>query len=303
MKPAISYLKKSQYIVCKPRQEGEIRLNFKKWLEIVKKLYQNFVDDEITALSAQIAYFLILSFFPFLIFTITLISYTNIVKLDSLTLLSGFLPGNVYQLAVDIVNNVLATRNKVFIPIGIIGTIWSASTGVLSFIYGMNRAYRKKETRPFWKVRALSVLFTIALSVILLLSIILVVFGEIIGDRILKTLAYPYATGIVWDIFRYIVPLATLLVVFILFYLYVPNCKLTVKGVLPGSILSTLGWIILSVVFELYVNTFGNFSKTYGSIATAIALLIWLYWSSTIIFIGSELNAILYNPGCRNSKP
>lgn len=277
-------------------------MNLKKCLEIIKKLYKNFVDDEIGALSAQIAYYLILSFFPFLIFTITLISYTNIVKVDSLTLLSGFLPGNIYELTVDIVNNVVATRNKVFIPIGIIGTIWSASTGVLSFIYGMNRAYRKKETRSFFKVRALSVLFTIALSLILLMSIILVVFGEVIGKHLFKTLSFPNSFDIVWDIFRYAVPLATLLVVFILFYIYIPNCKLTVKGVLPGSILATLGWLLLSTGFEFYVNTFSNFSKTYGSIATAIAILIWLNLSGTIIFIGSELNAILYDPGCRNPK-
>nr|WP_278308400.1 YihY/virulence factor BrkB family protein [Oxobacter pfennigii] len=271
-----------------------------KWKTVLNKLYKNFMADEITALSAQVAYYLILSFFPFLIFTVTLISYTNLVDMEKLSILSEFIPGNVYGLIVDLINNIMETRNRAFISLGIIGTIWSASTGVLSFMYGMNRAYRRKETRPFLMVRALSILFTLALSLILILSIILVVFGEVLGRHILNFLSIPQSFNIIWDILRYIMALLTLLLVFIFFYLYIPNCKLTIKGVLPGSVLATAGWVILSAAFELYVNYFSNFSRTYGSIGTAVALLIWLYWNSIIIFIGSELNAILYNPDCRN---
>lgn len=274
----------------------------KKIIEIIKKLYTNFIQHEIIALSAQVSYYLLLSVFPFLIFIITLISYTNLAGIESLELLSGFLPRSVYLLMVDIGRNVMATRSRAFISLGMIGTIWSASTGFLAFIYGMNRAYRKKETRPFWKVRGLSILFTLALSMILLFSFLLVVLGEVLGRHILTALQFPYGYDIIWDALRYIVSIATLIIVFILFYIYVPNCRLTVRGVVPGAILATTGWIALSAGFAFYVNNFGNFSKTYGSIGAAIALLIWLYWSSIVVFLGSELNAILYNPGCSKKK-
>jgi len=269
-----------------------------KIIDVIKKLYIKIVQDEVTALGAQVAYYLILSFFPFLIFLLTLISYTEMISGDSLSLLSNFVPKSVYLLIIDVTQNMLATRSTAFISIGMLATIWSASIGTLAFMYGMNRAYKNKETRPFWKVRALSLLFTLALSAILLFSITLVVFGEVLGRHLLKVLQFPYVYDILWDIFRYIVSIATLLFVFILFYIYIPNCKLTVKKVLPGAILATIGWIVLSIGFAFYVNNFGNFSKTYGSIGAVIALLIWLYWSSIIVFVGSELNSILYKPDC-----
>lgn len=274
----------------------------KKIMDIIKKLYRNFIEHEITTLGAQVSYYLILSLFPFLIFIITLISYTNIAVIESLELLSAFLPRSVYLLMMDIGRNVMATRSRAFISLGMIGTIWSASTGFLAFIYGMNRAYRKKETRPFWKVRGLSILFTLALSFILFFSILLVVFGEILGKHILTALQFPYTYDIIWDLMRYVISVATLFIAFILFYIYIPNCKLTVRGVVPGAVLATTGWITLSAGFAYYVNNFGNFSKTYGSIGAAIALLIWLYWSSIVVFVGSELNALLYNPGCSRKK-
>lgn len=277
-------------------------MSVKKNIDTVKTLYKHFVEDELMALGAQVSYYLILSFFPFLIFIVTLIGYTNLVSIDSLSFINRFLPDSVYQIVASIAQNVVASRNKAFISLGMLATIWSASTGFLAFIYGMNRAYRKKETRPFWKVRGLSVLFTVALAMILMFSFVLVVLGELLGKYLLNLLNFPYTFDVIWDVLRYGVSLATLLFVFILFYIYIPNCKLTVMSVLPGAVLSTAGWIILSACFAFYVNNFGNFSKVYGSIGAAIALLIWLYWSSIIVFLGSELNAVLYNPDCGKRK-
>jgi membrane protein len=272
-------------------------LKYKKILLFIKKLYFKILHDEIPALGAQVAYYLILSFFPFLVFLVTIVSYTKIVTPDSLNLISGFLPHSVFELINDIVQNVIKSRNTAFISLGMLATVWSASAGVLAFMYGMNKAYKKKETRPFWQVRALSILFTLGLSVIIIFSIVLVVFGELLGNHLSYILHLAGMSNIMWDIFRYAISLITLLIVFILFYLYIPNCKLPVKSVLPGAMLSTIGWIALSAGFSFYINNFSNLSKIYGSIGAAIALLIWLYWSSIIVFVGSELNVLLFNTG------
>lgn len=266
--------------------------NIKPW-KTIKKLYIKYLTDDIAALGAQVAYYLVLAFFPFLIFIVTVVSYTKMVAPDSLSLLSMFLPQSVYLLILDIVQSVLQSRNSAFMPLSMIFTIWSASSGVLAFMYGMNKAYKRKETRPFLKVRGIAVLFTLALALIILLSIVFVVFGELLGKYITRILGVTLAFETFWDIFRYSAFLLTLFIVFILFYLYIPNYRLRTKEVLPGAVLSTAGWLILSAGFAFYVNNFMNFSKTYGSIGAAIALLIWLYWSSEIVFIGSELNAIL----------
>jgi membrane protein len=185
------------------------------------------------------------------------------------------------------------TRSKAIISLGVLASLWSSSTGILAFMYGMNKAYKRKETRPFWTVRAMSILFTLALSVIIVLSMTLVVFGEMLGKHFLTVLGFSDGFEIVWDFLRYAVSIATMLIVFILFYYYIPNCDVRIREVLPGSVLSTIGWIVLSLGFAFYVNRFGSYSRIYGSIGAIIALLIWLYWSCIIIFIGSELNSVL----------
>lgn len=274
----------------------------KRFINIVKVLYKRFISDEITALGAQVTYYLILSFFPFLIFIVSVISYTNIVSTDSLVLISSLLPASVYKLIEDLIRYVLATRNSALISIGMIATVWSGSVGILAFMYGMNKAFKKKETRPFWKIRLLSILFTFVFALIILFSILLLVFGEILGKQLFLIVGISKSLDIVWDLLRYFIALASFFLVFMLFYIYIPNCNLRVRDVIPGTLLATLGWLALSLGFSFYVNRFGSFSKIYGSIGAVIALLIWLYWSSIIVFVGSELNAILAEKNnCVNS--
>ena len=267
----------------------------KDLLLILKKLYKRYNEDEIASLGAQAAYYLLLSFFPFLIFFMTLLSYTKAIDENNLLFLSHFLPRSVYWLILDVITNILRTRKMAFISLGMLATVWSSSSSVLSFMYGMNKAYRKKETRPFWKIRGISMLFTIGTSILITSSIVLIVFGEIIGRQIFGMLYISDSLDIIWDLFRYLGVFITLFTVFILFFRYIPNCHPPVKKVIPGAAFSTICWIIISLGFSFYVNNFGNFSKTYGSIGAVIALLLWLYWSSITILMGSELNAILVN--------
>jgi len=273
-------------------------LSSKSFFAIIKKVYLRFVKDEVSFLAAQVSYYLILSFFPFLIFLITLISYTNLITLESIEMLSALLPESVFNIIVELAEGVLAARNKAYLSLGAMTTIWSGSLGVLAFMQGMNKTYRKKETRPFWKVRALSVFFTLALSVILVFSIVLIVFGEILGRHLFAALNISPSFNVVWDAFRYIAAFLTLVLVLMLFYAYIPNCSIKLKEVIPGTIFAASGWLLLSAGFAYYVNNFANYSKIYGSIGAAIALLIWLYWSCIIVFLGSEINAILYNHKC-----
>lgn len=263
------------------------------WVNFIKEFYIKFQQDEITALAAQVTYYLILAFFPFLIFFVTLMSYANIATTESLAFLSALLPYNVFTLIFDVVENVMVNRSQAFLSFGMLATLWSASTGALSFMHGINKAYNLKETRPFWKVRLLAIVFIVAFALVILFSFILVIFGEHVTRFLFAGLGLAYSFKRTWDILRYVLILLILLTIFVLFYFYTPNCRIYMKDILPGSILSTVGWLLLSMAFSFYVNNFGNFSKTYGSLGAIIALLIWLYWTSIIVLTGGELNAIL----------
>ncbi|MFZ5989091.1 MAG: YihY/virulence factor BrkB family protein [Bacillota bacterium] len=259
----------------------------------IRNIYLRFQDDDIPALAAQLTYYFILSFFPFLIFLITLVSFTPVTSEQALNDLSKIMPSSAYNIVSDIISQVVNSRRATFLSFGMLATIWASSNGMNAVIRGLNRAFDQKETRPFWKVRGLSVLATIALALTILFSFFLLVFGEIIGEQLFIFLGFSHIFKTVWTFIRYFIPLITMLLVFTLLYLFTPNRRLTLREVMPGSLFSTFGWILTSVLFSLYINNFGNFSRTYGSIGGVIALLIWLYWISIIILLGGELNATL----------
>jgi membrane protein len=104
---------------------------------------------------------------------------------------------------------------------------------------------------------------------------------------------YPDGFDRFWSVLKYGFPVASMLVVFTLLYWMTPNRRLTLNEVIPGAVFTTLGWIVTSLLFSFYVNHFGNYSKTYGSLGGVIVLLIWLYISSIIVLLGGEINATL----------
>ncbi|MGO1369776.1 YihY/virulence factor BrkB family protein [Senegalia sp. (in: firmicutes)] len=251
-------------------------------------------EDEVPALGAQLTYYLILSFFPFLIFLLTLLSHTSISTADVMRNLSEVLPDQSFALISDTIEEVLQNGTTSLLSFSIIGTLWSASNGVAALIKGLNKAYDQEENRPFLLLRGFAILITIALVIGIILSFTLLVFGQVIGNYIFSFFGLTKYFKIIWEAIRFIFPIIMLIVVFTLFYKYAPNKKrLKFKEVFPGAIFTTSAWIAISLLFSFYVNNFGNYTKTYGSLGGIIILLIWLYISSIIILIGGELNATL----------
>lgn len=262
-----------------------------KWFALLKNLYLRFRDDEVPALGAQLAYYLVLSFFPFLIFLLTLSSYLPFDGEKVIAGLSGLLPAESYNLTAGIIRHAVGARSGTLLPFGMAATVWAASNGVLALIRGINKAYDIRETRPFWKVRGISILFTIALALSIILAFAMLVFGRMLGEFIFGIMGISAVFTYAWNIFRYLITLALLMPVFVSLYLIMPNRRLSIKQVLPGSMFSSLGWVLASMLFSYYVDSFRNYSTMYGSIGGIIILLVWLYLSSVIILLGGEINA------------
>lgn len=259
----------------------------------VEQMYCRFQDDEVSALGAQMTYYLILAFFPFLIFLMTMFGYTSVSTADILQNLSPLIAGNLYKTIEEFINGLLLSRNTTLLSFGMIGTIWAASSGVLSIIKGLNRAYDEAETRPFWKVRSISMLFTLALGVVLLLSFVLLIFGEGVGEHVFQLIHSPANFDTIWNFTKYGIPLTTMLFVLVCLYKIIPNRRINFREVIPGSLFAAFGWIATSLSFAFYVNNWGHYTKTYGSIGGVIVLLVWLYLSSIIILLGGQINATL----------
>ncbi len=260
----------------------------------IKKLYQRFQADEIPALGAEFAYHLLLAFFPFLIFLVTVLTYTPLVQPQSLADLLQVLPADAYAVVATTVNEIFATNRPNILSISVILAIWSSSNGFMAIARGLNRAYDCKETRKFYTVRAMAILFTLLIAFSILLEMVAIVFGDMLIAKISEKLCWSCSGVTLSHILQLILPVGMLLVLFTLLYTIIPNRTLRAKEVLPGAAFTSVVWVVSSMLFSAYVNNFANFARLYGSLGGVIVLMLWLYLSSMVMLIGSEINATLY---------
>ncbi|MHC1745730.1 MAG: YihY/virulence factor BrkB family protein [Negativicutes bacterium] len=263
--------------------------------QYIGQLIVRYKEDELSSMSAQITYYLILAFFPFLFFLINLLSFT---PLSNKLLISNFniiLPHDTAILVKNILVETVQAKSKTILFLGMLGSLWAASQGMSAIIRGLNHSYGVKETRHFIKLNFIALLSTIGLTAMIIFSFFMIVFGRIIGSYVFglmgaKTLFYS-----IWLFLRYGISLTLMLVTFYLIYTYLPNRKLKFNNIIVGTIFATIGWVTASLLFSFYINGFVNYEIIYGSLGGIFALIIWLYMSTLIFLLGGELNAISSN--------
>ncbi|WP_141501172.1 YihY/virulence factor BrkB family protein [Paenibacillus luteus] len=262
-------------------------------IQFFKCLYSRFKDDDVPALGAQLTYYLILAFFPFLIFMVSLLSFIELSGDSVVAELIRLLPAAASDSISGILTEVVDNSRGTLLSFGMIATLWSASNGINAILKGLNKAYDTEEVRPFWKVRGISLIATVFLVVVIMLVMIMLIFGKSIGQYLFEWMNYPNGFEWIWSVLKYAIPIAAMIGAFSLLYWIAPSRKIGLKEVLPGAVFVTFGWIVTSLLFQFYINNFGNYSKTYGSLGGMIILLIWLYISSILIMLGGEINATL----------
>jgi membrane protein len=259
----------------------------------LKDLWKRFHHDEVAGLSAELAYFFLLSLFPFMIFLITLIGYLPINQETVISFLRQYAPGEAMNLIEQNLSAIIQSHNGGLLSFGIIATIWSASNGLNAVIRAFNRAYDVKETRSFIVARLMSILLTVAMIIVIVIALLLPVFGKQIGLFIFSAMGLSETFLVIWNAARWIISFFVLFLVFCCLYYFAPNKHLHWKEVFTGAFMATLGWIIVSSAFSFYVGSFGNYSATYGSLGGIIVLMIWFYLTGMIILVGGEINAII----------
>ncbi len=268
-------------------------LNF----QALKASVQEFQRDDALGLAAQLAYYLILALFPFILVLVSLLGIFGSEKFASIVLdyFQRVMPEEAYQLIKQYTADIIRGRAKspTLLSFGILFTLWTASGAFAALINALNRAYDVQETRPFWKVRGIAILMTLGLSVLILVGVLLLIVGEPIGRAIAEVFGLGELFELVWNIVRW--PVALLFMVFTvaLLYYFAPDLEQPFRWITPGGLIGVLLWVLASAAFSFYVNNFGTYNKTYGSIGVVIILLLYLYISSLTILFGAELNATL----------
>lgn len=255
--------------------------------------YSNY--REINSKAAEMSFYLLLSFFPFLIFTISLVVYTPIIKLSKyIFLLKKILPLSAFNIVSSLIQSAIENRSFSFLILSFILAMYTMSRAVISLIRGMNRSYNIRETRPYFEVLFISLVFVIMIVVLIFTSMIFLVFGEKLGSFLFNLIGLDQYFMYIWNLCRYIVGVITVIIILMNLYRFTPNKKLSFKQVLPGAIVSTLCWLIASFCYSFYSNNFARYDIIYGSLGGIIVLMTWVYLSSWTILIGCEINARLY---------
>jgi membrane protein len=260
---------------------------------VMKGFFHRFTEGRVLDISAQCAYYFLLSLFPFLIFSITLLGFLPVTSQDVLNFVSEHIPGKANKLIEENVQSVMDVERKGVLSLSFLFSLWTASKGIDALIYAMNQAYGINKERSFLRGRLLSITLTFGMIFVILSALILTVFGERIEDLVHIFLHIPDSNIIVSNTFRWMINFIILSLTFMALYYIVPNTSLTYKGVIPGALSAALGWQLASFGFSLYVNEFGNFTATYGSLGAVIILMTWFYLSAMILMIGGIINAML----------
>ncbi len=249
--------------------------------------------DDCMGLAQQIAYSSLLAFFPAMAFLVGALGIFHLFD-DVERLLDPVAPNGVIRFISSLQQDSKGGASVAAFLIGLIGAVWAASGAMGSVIKAVNRAYDLQETRPFWRVRAIAIILVVTTGIATAGVFLLVVVGGSLGDAIAKKAGLGGAFQWTWAILRWPVTFCAILLFFALVYYLAPNKNVrSWKWITPGSLLGGLLWLALSALFALYVTFAGNYTKTYGTIASGVILLLWLNYSAFALLYGAELNSEL----------
>jgi membrane protein len=240
------------------------------------------------------SYFL-LSLFPLLILLATLLGDLPIPNLfnQAMDLASRFVPSEAMGLVRKILESVLAPSRKGLLSLGVLGTLWAASGGFSSMIDALDIAYDSKTSRPMLKQRLLAVALTFMTGGLMALAMLLTLVGNRAGHFLGNLFHLSYAFDVAWPFIRWGIIVSCIVLSMEILYFFGPNVKQRFKHTLPGALVGTVLWILISEAVSVYISHFANYNKTYGTIGAVIALMFWLYVSSIAILVGAELNSEL----------
>ncbi|MGH3492796.1 MAG: YihY/virulence factor BrkB family protein [Sciscionella sp.] len=265
------------------------------WSEILRGSVRQFKRHDMADRAAALTYYGVLAIFPGLLVLVSILGLVG--RSATQTLLN-----NIGQIAPGGVSGVLRTvvmqvqgrsgAASVAAVAGLILALWSASGYVAGFIRASNVSYEVAEGRPIWKTAPLRLAVTLALVIMLVISAVMVVVSGPVATQLGRALGLGSAVVLVWDVAKWPVLLIVVSLMFSLLYRACPNVRQPgARWITPGGVLAVLVWLIASGLFAVYIGFSGSYNKTYGSLASVIVFLVWLWITNISVLFGAEFNA------------
>lgn len=251
-------------------------------------------EDHVGAYAAQTAYFLMMSFIPFILFLTAIVQYTPLTYRVVRQLITSIVPENIQGFVLSIVAEVFS-KSIAVLPVSAVMALWSSGKGMQALINGLNTIYHVRETRNWLVNRIYSMFYMFLFVIALIISLLMLVMGNRIHEVALEYVPFiGRAIGQILDAKTFLV-FVMLFLVFLVLYRYLPNRKASLKSQVPGAFLTAVAWLLFSYFFSLYFTFFPNVSTMYGSLSTLIMVMLWLYCCMNLLLYGAEINAYFEN--------
>jgi membrane protein len=250
-------------------------------------------NNHIVSFSAALSYYFVMAFFPALIALAAIVAFLPIPNLFNTIVgtMARVVPVEGMGLIRRIVGDVISPSRGALLSFGLVGTLWTCSSGFCAAIEALNVAYDVPETRSLVKTRLLAIELTFIVGTLVTFAFAFMIVGPEFGAFLAGRLHLTWAFALAWPTLRYIFAVSFIIIAVEVLYFLAPNIKQRFTASLPGAILAVAGWIFLADALSLYFRKFAHLNRTYGVLGGGIALLTWLYWSGFLILLGAELNS------------
>lgn len=273
------------------------------WLEL-SALRREVKNDRVSDGAAALTFYLLLSIFPAAIFGLSLLPYLPIPSLKPaiMELVSDALPGAAADMLTSTVESVLSNKSRGLLSFGFLFATWSASRGLSALMQQLNVVYEVRERRSFIRTRGVALLLTVAFFFLVVGAFGLIVFGGVLQELIGDALGRSGALLTLFALLRWMIIVLGIQVALALVYWAGPHCERSFTLLSPGTTFATIGLIVVSFGFKLYVSRFASYDAVYGSLGAVIVLMMWLYFTGWVILLGSEINQLALRAKRRGSR-
>lgn len=256
-------------------------------------LYRHVQSLDIPLHAANAGFFIILSLFPALVLILSLLRYTGLQVSSLVEVLASFLPAALMGTVEELVLLTYEKSTGALVGISALTAVWSASKGIYGLLTGLNRVYGVSEDRGWLHTRFISVAYTFVFLAVLLLALVIHVFGGTILKLLpVSRVGLLRVLSRILDL-RFALLFSVQTLVFMLVFAFLPNGRNRLRDTIPGALLASLGWLVISWAFSLYVAHFASLRNIFGSVYTLALAMLWLYLCLCLIFYSAALNQYL----------
>lgn len=275
-----------------------------RWRDFISRVYHSIWQDSVFARAAQLSYYFLLSIFPLMLLLTAVLGLFAEPGTEVFQALMGYIqtaaPGAAGELLGTILVEVTEGARGFLVSIGALTALWSSSLGMRAVIDGLNTAYHVPEARPWWQGVIVSIVLTVAVSALVVLALVTLIWGGRIGGWLADRFGFGGVFETTWSLLHWPLLLAFVFLAFMLVYRYAPNVRARKWGWnAPGAVVGIGLWLLVSFGLRLYLGQFGDYNRLYGSLGAVIILMLWLYLSGAAILIGGEVNSVIAEAAAR----